>query len=180
MAEEQAQEQEKHAEPTSKKRLIRLVVLVVAVIVSSAGGFGAAQFFKPGVQQSEKLPDDPADLTFDEPASRDAKYEYIEFDPVTAPLDVPNVNRYIRLKINLAIPSKVFKSQAVAEYVDGKKRELKSWLTGYLTSCTLEQVRGEENLNRIKHEIRAAFNEKLWPGHKPLIAEVLVDDFKVQ
>lgn len=178
MAEEQ-QQQEEHAEPTSgKKGLIRLIILVVAVVASSAGGFGAARMFKGGAPQPTRLEDDPADLVL--PVRDDTMYEYIEFEAVTAPLDVPNVNRYIKLKICLMIPKELAKRLEVAKHIESKKRELKSWLTGYITGCTLEQVRGQENFNRIKHEIRAKFNEMLWPGQRPLITELLMDDFKVQ
>jgi len=57
---------------------------------------------------------------------------------------------------------------------------LKSWLTIYLASQTLEDVRGDRNLMRIQSEILDAFNEKLFPNAKPKIKHILLKEFAVQ
>jgi flagellar basal body-associated protein FliL len=99
-------------------------------------------------------------------------------EPTIVNLDEPRLARYIRASIVLAVRGENFK--AVSELVDKKKPELKSWLTVYLAGCSLEDVRGPKNLNRICREVREAFNEQLWPGGKPLIEKVLLKEFAVQ
>ena len=54
------------------------------------------------------------------------------------------------------------------------------WLTVYLASLHLEDIRGDNNLKRIQSQVMDAFNEKLFPDSKPKIKNVLFKEFAVQ
>jgi len=66
------------------------------------------------------------------------------------------------------------------ETIEKRLPELRSRLTVYLSGCTLEDVRGPKNLNRIRREIQDSLNRDLWPGGNPLIEEVFFKEFVVQ
>ena len=102
---------------------------------------------------------------------------YVDFDPVTVTLDVPRGNRYLRATLTVAIPKKY--ADEATELVRSRKPELDHWLIVYLSGCTLEQVRGSTNLNRIRREIATAFNRNLWPDREPRIDHVLFREFAI-
>ena len=64
--------------------------------------------------------------------------------------------------------------------VEQEKAMLKHLLASYFAGCTLDDLRGTDNRNRIAREILDDFNKQLWPDSRPLIQEVLLGDLKVQ
>ncbi|MFA6132730.1 MAG: flagellar basal body-associated FliL family protein [Phycisphaerae bacterium] len=112
------------------------------------------------------------------PVLKEGELGYYDLESVTVNLDEPRLGRYVRATIVLAMEAKDFK--AASEVLNKRKPDLKSWLTVYLAGCTVEDVRGPRNLNRIRNEIRDSFNEQLWPDRKPLVAKVLFKEFAVQ
>jgi flagellar basal body-associated protein FliL len=174
----------KGAGMSSKLKLIIIAVLGLAVVGGSAavGGFMAHH---ASAETKTKTPDQPAN----EPAAVEeehvpaeiksgVQYAYVEMEPIIVNLDEPRLARYIRASIVLAVKGE--NAKAVNETVEKKKPELKSWLTVYMAGCSLEDVRGPKNLNRICREIRESFNDQLWPGSKPMIEKVLLKEFAVQ
>jgi flagellar basal body-associated protein FliL len=65
-------------------------------------------------------------------------------------------------------------------FLDEKKPIITNWLTVYLASLSLGDIRGESNLKRIQSQILDAFNEKLFPDSKPKIKNILFKEFAVQ
>ncbi|MBA7613236.1 hypothetical protein ES703_20481 [subsurface metagenome] len=65
-------------------------------------------------------------------------------------------------------------------FLDEKKPLLTSWLTVYLASLRLEDIRGDKNLKRIQSQILEAFNEELFPDSKPHIKHILFKEFAIQ
>ena len=55
-----------------------------------------------------------------------------------------------------------------------------NWLTIYLASLSLGDIRGDKNLRRIQSQITDAFNEILFPDAKPQIENVLFKEFPIQ
>ncbi len=172
--------EKKVAEPLGKKGLSPIVklavvaVLALVVIGTSAmvGGFAARSAASP-VAQSQ-----PAEESAAGESRSDVQYTYYEMEPIIVNLDEPRLARYIRASVVLAVRGENYK--AVTELAEKKKPEMKSWLTVYLAGCTLEDVRGPKNLNRICREVQEAFNQELWPNSKPLIEKVLLKEFAVQ
>ena len=57
---------------------------------------------------------------------------------------------------------------------------LTNWLTIYLASLGLEDIRGDRNLKRIQAQILDAFNDQLFPDEKPKIKRILFREFAIQ
>jgi flagellar basal body-associated protein FliL len=163
-----------------KLKLVIVVVLAVAIIGVSAavGGFMARSATAAAPTPAQTPQTQPAEDLATSEIKTDIQYTYCEMEPIIVNLNEPRLARYIRASIVLAVKGENFKT--VSELVEKKKPELKSWLTVYLAGCSLEDVRGPKNLNRICREVREAFNEQLWSGSKPLIEKVLLKEFAVQ
>jgi flagellar basal body-associated protein FliL len=104
---------------------------------------------------------------------------YYELDPVVANLDEPGVTRYVRATITLEVDAACGRRKAIS-FFDQKKPVLTNWLTVYLASLCLEDVKGDRNLKRIQSEILSAFNETLFPDAEPQIKHVLFKEFAIQ
>jgi flagellar basal body-associated protein FliL len=105
------------------------------------------------------------------------EFTYYDFEPIVVNLDEPRLARYVRVTLTLAVLGE--NHDTVTALIEKKKPELKNWVTTYFSSCTLDQVRGAANLNRLRREILDAFNQQLWPDQKPLISHVLFKEFAV-
>ena len=108
-----------------------------------------------------------------------AKVWYYDLDPVVANLDEPGVTRYVRATLTLAISPEADTGKTTA-YLNEKKPLLTNWLTIYLASLRLEDIRGDKNLRRIQSEVLDTFNEKVFPDAKPRIEKVLFKEFAIQ
>ncbi len=104
---------------------------------------------------------------------------YYDLEPVTANLDEPGVIRYVRAALTLEINSEVDQEKGRA-FLNEKKPILTNWLTVYLTSLGLDDIRGDMNLKRIQSQILDALNEKLFPDSKPKIKRILFKEFAIQ
>jgi flagellar basal body-associated protein FliL len=61
-----------------------------------------------------------------------------------------------------------------------KSHEMNNYLIIYLSNLSLEEVRGEKNINRVLREVQDSLNDRLWPGGKPLISKVSLKEWIVQ
>jgi flagellar basal body-associated protein FliL len=104
---------------------------------------------------------------------------YYHLEPVIANLDVDDVTRYVKASLTLAVSSEVDEKDGNV-FLDEKKPIITNWLTVYLASLSLGDIRGESNLKRIQSQILDAFNEKLFPDSKPKIKNILFKEFAVQ
>jgi flagellar basal body-associated protein FliL len=132
---------------------------------------------KPGESATEtpaKAP--PAKESTSKEKGKD-EFTYYDFEPIVVNLDEPRLARYIRITLTLAIRAENL--EAAKAILDKKKPELKNWVTTFFSSCTLDQVRGAANLNRLRREILDAFSQQLWPDQKPLIDHILFKEFAV-
>jgi flagellar basal body-associated protein FliL len=192
---EQAKQEDAPAEQGAKKPLIsRLLpwVILGAVVVCCAGaGFGLGRLFAGG-SDAPAAPESPAkhDESASAPAEKNLapdhgsetgppKNWYYDLDPVVANLNEPSVTRYVRATFTLEISSEIDKTKGT-EFLNEKKPVLINWLTVYLSSLRLEDIRGDKNLKSIQSRVCEAFNEKLFPDSKPQIKQVLIKEFPIQ
>jgi len=183
---------EETSDAATPPRKLRLFLILCAGVAFAAGGAGyAVAVFTTGqtplapasAQADEQQTADAEPPTTDavpppKPAEDTENYLYKDLQPITVNLDEPRLARYVHATITMAIPQQDF---AVAgKRIDAETRVLRDWLTVYLTSLTLDDVRGAANLNRIRREILDAFNQELWPESKPLIRKVLFKEFAVK
>ena len=187
----QEEQKDPKAEVSDKKSLIArflpwIIIFVVVLICACAGlsvgrlfaGSGTPEGVETGPEsvESAQIEDLKAD---NNPAKAPAKVWYYDLDPVVANLNEPTVTRYVRASLTLEMSADMDVKKGTA-FLDEKKPILINWLTVYLSSLGLEDIRGDKNLRSIQSYIRDAFNEKLFPDSKPQIKQVLIKEFPVQ
>ncbi len=159
---------------SSTKGSMGFMIAAAAVVVASiGGGVGGAILMGDKSAQPKQPTSAPAGQHGD-----DGEYSYYELEPIVVNLDEPRLARLLRISVVAAIPKDQFK--AASELLEQKKPILKSWLTVYFSGCTLEDIRGPKNLNRIRREIETNFNNQLWPNGRGLIAKILFKELGVQ
>lgn len=106
-----------------------------------------------------------------------ADADYVKLDTVTCNLDHPTLSRYVRVTIALVPIDK--KRKEVQKALDSKKPEVQNAITSYFAGCNIESVRGEQNHNRIRRDLKDKINRVLWPGdNDPLVKEVLFTEIQ--
>jgi flagellar basal body-associated protein FliL len=172
-------------EAGEKKSLItrflpKVIIIVVLVIFAGAGftlarllaGSSTSQTTGDSEQgQSSQLEKDSGDDS--------QKSWYYHLEPVIANLNVDDVTRYVKASLTLEVSSEVDKKKGTV-FIDEKKPILTNWLTIYLASLSLEDIKGDRNYKRIQSQVLDAFNEKLFPDSKPKIKNILFKEFAVQ
>ena len=153
-----------------------LVLCAGVVVIAGAAGYVAGTLSGCGGPESAALPAQAAGAV-PEPAGSDEEVQYIDFEAITVNLDEPRLARYVCVTITLAVAAADYPQVSVE--VSEKMPVLKDWLTVYFASCSLDDVRGAVNMNRMRREILDAFNEQLWPEQKPRISHVLFKKFTV-
>ena len=187
----QEEQQNPEAEKSDKKSLITRflpwVIMVIVVLICAGAGFSVGRFFAgPGTLEADvsgsganeqSLTDD---LKVDsDSADGSGKVWYYDLDPVVANLNEPSVTRYVRASLTLEMSADLGEKKGTT-FLDEKKPILINWLTVYLSSLSLEDIRGDKNLKSIQSHVRDAFNEKLFPDSKPQIKQILIKEFPVQ
>ena len=159
--------------------------MAVVITVCAGAGFALGRLLAnpPKTQDAENTQQDDQtqieDLKPDSPEKGPEKTWYYDLEPVVANLDVPGVTRYVRATLTLELNSNI-DPQKGTDLLERKKPVLTNWLTIYLAGLTLEDIRGDKNLQRIQTQILDEFNEKLFPDEKPQIKKILFKEFAIQ
>jgi len=143
------------------------LLLIVVALVASAGGF-----FVPRLFLHE------ASAPAHKAVEADVQPAVLSFGDVVVNLGEERLTRYLRLKIMLVVDGG--KEKVIEEHLNKQKAFLKSWLIGYLSDLSLQDVSRAVGVNRIRREIRDQFNAMLWPDGQELVQDVLFDEFVVQ
>jgi flagellar basal body-associated protein FliL len=168
------------------KRFLPKVIIVVVVVIFTGAGLILGRFLKAGSLapktagaseqgQSSLLENKNAKGSGDE----SEKSWYYHLEPVIANLDVDDVTRYVKASLTLEVSFEVDQKKGQT-FLDEQKPILTNWLTVYLASLGLEDIRGDHNLKRIQSQVLDAFNEKLFPDSTPKIKNILFKEFAVQ
>lgn len=191
------EEQEKggeQAEKTDRKAstggILQWAITAAAVLLFAVAGFALGRLLKGSPppdpetadqdESSQQIePNQIQDLLVEDSSADSEKNWYYDLEPAVANLDVPGVTRYVRAALTLEISPEV-DAQKGTVYLQQKTPLLKDWLTIYLASLSLEDIRGDRNLKRIQSQILDSFNEKLFPDAKPQIKKVLFKEFAIQ
>jgi flagellar basal body-associated protein FliL len=190
------QKEEQNDQPTSQTEPIRKsfvsryllwILMVVIILVCAGAGLGLGRLLagsrgpSSGAHESnvESQVQDPESESSNSMTGDSQKVWYYDLDPVVANLDEPGVTRYVRATFILEVSSGLDKKEGTA-FFDEKKPVLINWLTVYLSSLGLEDIRGDKNLMSIQSHVCDAFNEKLFPHSKPQIKRVLIKECPVQ
>ena len=175
-------------EKTSGRRILPWIIMFVVVVLCGGAGFLLSQFFggynTPGTAELSQE-DEPAQVGYlevdkaDGSAADSQRAWFYDLEPVVANLNVPGVTRYVRAALTLEMSSELEKEKGLV-FLEEKKPLLTSWLTVYLASLSLEDIRGDANLKRIQSQILDAFNEELFPDSEPHIKHILFKEFAIQ
>ena len=186
---EDKDQQDAQAEPGRKSfagRYLPWILMAVIILVCAGAGLGLGRLFA-GSRDAEPASRDSdldglmasGESSLPDAAGESEKVWFYDLDPVVANLNEPGVTRYVRATFMLEVSSEMDKKKGTA-FLDEKKPILINWLTVYLSSLSLEDIRGDKNLRSIQSSVCEAFNEKLFPHSKPLIKRVLIKEFPVQ
>lgn len=178
-----AEAAENSKEPQGQNGNLRALAIkaLIVLVLTGALGFGLGKFLN-GPSKAQATQDTAQPQENQEAPAPDSsakkQYKYSTFEKITGNLDEPRMARYIMVTIKLAMNSTDHPKAQIL--IDQEKPVLINWLRTYLAGCTLDDVRGRKNLNRIRREICDRFNELLWPGQRPIIREVLFSEFAIQ
>lgn len=185
---QETKQQEQAAQKTSGGGTSQWIIIAAVVVFFAGAGFALGRFLKgsPPPQTSDQdessqqiETDQLEDLIADDASVDSQNTWYYDLEPAVANLDVPGVTRYVRATLTLEISPQVDQNKGAALLAQ-KTPLLKNWLTIYLASLSLEDIRGDRNLKRIQSQILDSFNEKLFPDAKPQIKKVLFKEFAIQ
>lgn len=152
---------------SGKKGLILGLLLAVLAV-----GGGASLPFILGMHPRHAASDKKkADI----PKSKQAA---VPFGDVVVNLGEDRLNRFLRVKIMCAIDEADTKE--ITELLNTQKPFLKSWLIGYLSDQSTQDVTRKVGVNKIRREIRDQFNAMLFPDGDEKIIDILFDEFVVQ
>lgn len=194
MAEEQDQDQEQENESSvadvledaeddksgkGSSKIIRIllpvgVVVIMAVAGHLASGLGASAPAQATAGEQEPQAAPPSG---DWPSPGET-YTYYDLETIIVNLSEPRLTRYLRATLTLATRPDDYK--AAVDTIKKRMPELRNWLILYLSDCSVEEVRGAKNLNRIQRELQDSLNQRLWPGARPLIVKVGFKEWNVQ
>jgi len=181
-------EAENTFEKASGRRILPWIIMSVVVVLCGSAGFVLSQFLggsqmpETAEQSQEDEPTQGEYLEVDEAdglAADSQKGWFYDLEPVVANLNEPGAARYVRAALTLELSFEVSKEKGLV-FLEEKKPLLTSWLTVYLASLRLEDIRGDKNLKRIQSQILDAFNEELFPDSKPHIKHILFKEFAIQ
>lgn len=158
------------SESSQNKRPAAPVLLNVIVAAVAIGAGIATPFWVQNYSQSSE--------TLGTPVTHSENLDYIEFGAVTANLDEPNLTRYLKVNLSLAVHKQ--EKHRISQLIDNRKMPLRDWLTSYFASQTMESIRGRSGHNRLRREIRDYLNNALFSGNAEPIHGVLFLEFNVQ
>ncbi|MHC4264400.1 MAG: flagellar basal body-associated FliL family protein [Planctomycetota bacterium] len=186
---ESFQEEPQIEEKKSSGGFLFGIILAVVVAISAGAGLGVGRIFAKSKAQSapteqttpmEQKQQLEIDKLLTESSAEDSKsWYYPNLDPIIANLNEPGVNRYVRMSLIMEVNSAVDQVKGTA-FLDEKKPLLVNYLTVYLSSLSIQDVRGDKNLKRIQSQIKDLLNEKLFPDSKPQITSILFKEFSIQ
>jgi len=107
-----------------------------------------------------------------------SKQTAIPFENVVVNIGDERLNRYLRVKLMVAVDDA--DTREVTELLTKQKPFLKSWVIGYLSDQSVQDVIRKVGVNRVRREIRDQFNLMLFPNAEEKIVDILVDEFHLQ
>ena len=163
-------------------RFLPGIIIGLVVVSFSVAGFTVGRLFGSSSvpQTSESSKNGQAqDLQSEDSDDGSKNTWYYHMPPVIANLNVSDVTRYVKTSLILEISDEIDEKKFTV-FLNEKQPILTNWLTVYLASLGLDDIRGDNNLKRIQVHVLDAFNEKLFPDSKPQIKHILFKEFAVQ
>ncbi|MBN1796299.1 MAG: flagellar basal body-associated FliL family protein [Sedimentisphaerales bacterium] len=100
-------------------------------------------------------------------------------DPIATNLKDPGSTRYVRAALTLEMVPQADEAKT-REYLDKKKPIISNILNIYFAGLSIDDLNSDKNLRRIQYELINILNETLCPNTKPLVKQILFQEFGVQ
>jgi flagellar basal body-associated protein FliL len=101
----------------------------------------------------------------------------IAFDNIVVNIGDERLNRYLRVKLLVAVEEADVRE--VTELIAKQKPFLKTWLFGYLSDLSIQDVTRKTGVNKIRREICDYFNQTLFQDDQEKIVDILFDEFNL-
>jgi flagellar protein FliL len=154
------------AAPPRKKGWKSWLVPMVAGLLAVAAGFAVPMYVVPETPKKAA------------PVRETKRAALISFGEVVVNLGEERLTRYLRVKILIVVDEAHQKT--VNDLLQKQRPFLKSWLIGYLSDQSLQEVSRQVGVNRVRREILDRFNAMLFPDGTERIQDILFDEFVVQ
>ncbi|MBN2136659.1 MAG: flagellar basal body-associated FliL family protein [Sedimentisphaerales bacterium] len=180
MPDEENEQIQEETKEKPKKPILQWAITGVVVMICASAGFFLARSLKGAVAPATvAASQEDADTEPDDLLPDDGKTWFHDLEPVVANLNDPGVMRYVSAALTLEMSAAAAQGKTVKLFEE-KMPILTNWLTIYLASLSLEDIRGDKNLKRIQAQILDAFNQELFPNEKPKIKHILFKGFAIQ
>jgi len=164
------------AETGKLGNILRILLPVGIIVLFAAAGHFASRLGAPAEAGAEE--EEPTSRPSKVPQGDEEEQTHHDLEPIVINLNEPQVTRYLRVIFSLAIADADYNT--AAKTIEKKTHEMNNWLIVYLSDLSLEEVRGAKNINRVRREIQDSLNDRLWPGERPLIANVSLKEWIIQ
>jgi flagellar FliL protein len=149
----------------------RGLVLLVLVALAAVGGGASLPWIMGGHRHDAHTDKKKGEA----PKSKQVA---VPFENVVVNLGDDRLSRFLRVKIMVAVEE--VEAKEITELLATQKAFLKSWLIGYLSDQSTQEITRKVGVNRIRREIRDEFNARLFPDGEEKIIDILFDEFMVQ
>ena len=179
--EEKEEKEDSKEQKTSKAGILRWVIMAAVVLICAGSGFFLGRLFagSPTAETAQENKPAPAPAPAENSTSESGTTWFYDLAPVVSNLDEPGVTRYVRAVVTLEMSPLLMEKDGII-LLEKKTPIITNWLTIYLASLSIEDIRGDKNLKRIQSQILDAFNETFFPDEKPKIKHVLFKEFAIQ
>jgi flagellar basal body-associated protein FliL len=188
---EKPAKEEKSSEPEAPKKkggmagIMPWLIPVGAAILFVGLGFAVGRVFGTrGKAQNVSAAESP--IPVEPPVVKDAHGApgkasawFYDTEPVIVNLNEPGVSRYARVSLTLEVGNGMPEKEG-RDFIDQKKPLLKHWLTLFMSNQTIDDIRGEKNLQRVQTRVMDMFNQGLFPDAKPRITGVYFKEWSIQ
>lgn len=179
---QEAKDEKESQKKSTVGRLLPWIIMVVVVVVCAGAGLGLGKILagtddNKSPVETTKAGDDSEDKV--DLGADSGKFWYYDLEPpVVANLNEPGVTRYVSASLTLQMSLENEKDGRA--FLDEKTPILRNWLYIYLSSLSLENIKGDTNLKSVQSQICDGFNKELFPNSKPRIKQILIREFPVQ
>ena len=154
------------------------IMLLVTVGLGAVGGHFVGELTASQPSEANAMEPSVPQASPDQAGAPHTQFASIDLERITVNANEPRLQRFIHATIAVTVRKEAF--DHVSGVLTERRDEIKDWLITYLSGCSLEEVRGPRNLNRIRREMQDSLNDMLWPNRDPLIESVLLREFQVQ
>lgn len=163
-----AETESNNATAPKKGKLGGLIVMGAVVAVCGFAGFFVPYVFPAAFGLDPEVLNKPDA----------APPAFISFGDTLVNLDEGRLNRYLRVKLTLQVPS--HHTDEVEAALAKHRSILKNWLLSYLGDKSMDDIRGAAGQNRLRREIQDYFNSVLSSDVEERVQDVLFEEFNIQ